>query len=322
MPMTTAAACSLVQFSTDDFAERERVARWREEFGRGLGRVDIAPLASDRPFHHQATLQAFPGLRLVSCTGSTAIYNRTPTLAAEGDDSIGLIVALKAKATASQRGKTMSLEPGDAVPVLTGEPGMLMNTGQLGVVFERTKLSSRVRHIDDRAMQVIPQASEPLRLLVGYITLLQQTIRAATPQLIRTAINHIYDLAALAIDTNPNTRAHASGAIAAARLTKALADIAERFTAPELDVKSVARRQGISPRYLQRLLEESGMSFTARVNELRLQKALALLTPPHDRGRPISDVAIEVGFSDISHFNRLFRARFGDTPRRVRARST
>jgi len=34
--------------------------------------------------------------------------------------------------------------------------------------------------------------------------------------------------------------------------------------------------------------------------------------------RRISDVALQVGFSDISHFNRLFRSRFGDTPRGVR----
>jgi AraC-like DNA-binding protein len=31
------------------------------------------------------------------------------------------------------------------------------------------------------------------------------------------------------------------------------------------------------------------------------------------------DVALRVGFSDISYFNRLFRFRFGDTPKGVRA---
>jgi AraC-like DNA-binding protein len=30
---------------------------------------------------------------------------------------------------------------------------------------------------------------------------------------------------------------------------------------------------------------------------------------------------LEAGFSDISHFNRLFRARFGDTPGGVRAQA-
>jgi AraC-like DNA-binding protein len=31
-------------------------------------------------------------------------------------------------------------------------------------------------------------------------------------------------------------------------------------------------------------------------------------------------VALQAGFSDISQFNRLFRARFGDTPSAVRTR--
>jgi AraC-like DNA-binding protein len=67
-------------------------------------------------------------------------------------------------------------------------------------------------------------------------------------------------------------------------------------------------------------LEPSGASFTARVNELRLQRALALLTEAHDGRRRISDIAMEAGFSDVTYFNRLFRARFGDCPRGVRAR--
>jgi AraC-like DNA-binding protein len=34
----------------------------------------------------------------------------------------------------------------------------------------------------------------------------------------------------------------------------------------------------------------------------------------------ISDIGLQAGFSDISHFNWVFRARFGDTPSGVRAR--
>ena len=82
----------------------------------------------------------------------------------------------------------------------------------------------------------------------------------------------------------------------------------------------MAQRQGISPRYLQRLLESSGTTFTARVTELRLQRAYALLTEAPDGAGRIIDVALQAGFSDISQFNRLFRARFGDTPTGVRGR--
>jgi AraC-like DNA-binding protein len=45
--------------------------------------------------------------------------------------------------------------------------------------------------------------------------------------------------------------------------------------------------------------------------------AFTLLTEARGERR-ISDVALQVGFSDISHFNRLFRSRFGDTPGGVR----
>ena len=61
-------------------------------------------------------------------------------------------------------------------------------------------------------------------------------------------------------------------AVAAAR---ALAHIEKSFTDAGLSPESTAQRLRISSRYLQRLLETSGISFTARVNELRLQKAKA-----------------------------------------------
>jgi AraC-like DNA-binding protein len=65
-------------------------------------------------------------------------------------------------------------------------------------------------------------------------------------------------------------------------------------------------------------LETSGTSFTAHVTELRLKHAFMLLTAHCGKDR-ISDIALRAGFSDISHFNRLFRSRFGDTPKGVRA---
>jgi AraC-like DNA-binding protein len=68
-------------------------------------------------------------------------------------------------------------------------------------------------------------------------------------------------------------------------------------------------------------MASSGTSFTGRLNELRLQRAFELLTESQTSTQRISDIALEVSFSDVSHFNRLFRARFGDSPRGVRSGS-
>jgi AraC-like DNA-binding protein len=43
-----------------------------------------------------------------------------------------------------------------------------------------------------------------------------------------------------------------------------------------------------------------------------------MLLTAHCGNDRICDIALRAGFSDISHFNRLFRSRFGDTPKGVR----
>jgi len=63
-----------------------------------------------------------------------------------------------------------------------------------------------------------------------------------------------------------------ASAVVAARLGAAVDHVTSCFQDPELSLATVARSLRISPRYLQRLLETSGTSLTARVNELRLQR--------------------------------------------------
>jgi len=306
-----------LRFSTRELSERERLPIWREEFGRSLLRVDIEPL-SDLPFHAEATLRALPGLRTIACTGSAVRFQRTRAMVADGDDSIGIIVNLGESATVTQRGQDMALGAGGAVAVLHEEPATLSYAAgsHLGLSVPRAALASRVRDVDDATMRLIPHGADPLRLLVSYLRLIAHEPVLTTPKLRRVVVTHVHDLVALALTPHHGLGESGLSAVVATRLAAALDQIAASFQDPELSVATVARSQGISPRYLQRLLETSGTPFTARLTELRLQRAFALLSEPGSRR--ISDIALEVGFSDISHFNRLFRARFGDTPRGVR----
>jgi AraC-like DNA-binding protein len=306
------------RFSTDDVAEPDRLARWREEFGRALVQVDIEPFDPDIPFRAEAILQTLPGARTGLWDGTAARYDRTPAQAAGGDDSIGLVVNLGPTAVVSQRDDSLRLATGDAFPMRTEQPGKLITSRHLGILLPRSVLASRVEDIDRALTRVIPGTSDALRMLVRYITLVQDDAALGAPDLRQTVANHIHDLAALALGANRETRESGLGAVAAARLAAVLADINKSFTDPGLTLAAVARRQGVSPRYLQRLFEESGVSFTVRVNELRLQRAFALLSREHNRSRPISEIAWQSGFANVSHFNRLFRARFGDTPSGIR----
>ena len=315
----TVADFAPTRFSTEDVAERHRLPRWREEFGRALVGVDIEPLSPKAPFQAEAVMRALPGVRIALCNGAAMHYERTRALTAGSDGSIGLIVNLAPRATATQLGKTLELSTGEAVAVMTEKPGKLTGTRHLGLVLPRSVLAARAEDLDLALMRTIPGSAEPLRMLVRYISMVQDEVALGTPELHQTVASHIHDFVALALGANRETRHSGLNAVAAARLAAALADINRSFTEPGLTLAAVARRQGVSPRYLQRLFEETGMSFTARVNELRLQRAFALLRKEHSRGRAISEIAWQAGFSNISHFNRLFRARFGDTPTGIRA---
>jgi len=302
------------RFTTDELPERERLSRWREEFGRTVVKVEIEPLPSDTPFRAEALLQRLPGVRWALCDGSAALLNRTRAQAADGDDSIGLIVNLGGQALSGQRDVDVLLGEGDAVAVRPYEAGWLRGATHLNLLFPRAPLVERLQDVDDIFMRRIRADNEALQLLVRYLRLVE--VVPTGPPLRQAVINHIHDLAALAIGANRDTREQGKGAVAAARLAAAIEYIGKHFADPALTLAGVARQQQISPRYLQELLEQSGASFVARVNELRLRRAFALLTRFPDR--PVSDIAAQAGFSNVSHFNRLFRARFGDSPTGVR----
>lgn len=58
-----------------------------------------------------------------------------------------------------------------------------------------------------------------------------------------------------------------------------------------------------------------GMSFSKFLNGIRLERALEILRHTDNN---ISAIAYDVGFSNVTYFNRLFRARFGCTPKSAR----
>jgi hypothetical protein len=166
-----------VRFSTGNLPERERLTGWREEFGRGMLRLEIEPLSSDLPFHAEATFRALPGVRMVRCAGSAVHWTRTRTMVADGDDSIGLVVNLAPEAAASQGSADVVLQAGDCFPFVTDDFAVLTSPQHLGILLPRAVLTARVRDLDRRVMQVIPRTVEPLRLLVTYIiTLVREEV--------------------------------------------------------------------------------------------------------------------------------------------------
>ena len=83
----------------------------------------------------------------------------------------------------------------------------------------------------------------------------------------------------------------------------------------------MARHLGVTPRYVDRLFETEGESFSGFVRGQRLMRAHHMLMDPHCAGRSIGTIASDVGFADVSEFGCAFRRRFGSTPAELRSRA-
>lgn len=80
---------------------------------------------------------------------------------------------------------------------------------------------------------------------------------------------------------------------------------------PELSTTLVARRFGVSPRYLQKVFEDAEHTFADTVSRARLQRVADELRSPASRNKAISQIAYQWGFADFSSFCRAFRRRYG-----------
>ena len=98
------------------------------------------------------------------------------------------------------------------------------------------------------------------------------------------------------------------------------ADIEASLNQPTLSLERLSVTHGVTARYFQKLFEAEGRTFSDYLLERRLERAFQMLRNAKLTQRSVSSIAFDVGFGDLSYFNRTFKKRFGGTPREVRAR--
>jgi AraC-like DNA-binding protein/mannose-6-phosphate isomerase-like protein (cupin superfamily) len=100
------------------------------------------------------------------------------------------------------------------------------------------------------------------------------------------------------------------------RLSAAMVDITLEYVfanhAGDIRMSEAARLVGISePAFSKQFKKWTGQTFTDMVRKLRIARARYLLEQSDD---PVSKICFEVGFTNLSNFNRRFMAEMGTTP--------
>jgi AraC-like DNA-binding protein len=312
-------SASVIRFSTDALAQRDRFPMWREVFGRALLNVEIEQTSSSN-FRAEATIRKLPDIGLMTAYSSGVVYRRTAELISSDDIvfSFGAVEGSYAK----QRGREAWAKQGDALLMLGAERSVVARSaeGSLNCLrVARAAIKAHVPRVEDGFCRRIPGDLPALQLLSRYVSVLDD---AETPELQGSAATHILDLIGLTLGATREA-AHIAGqrGVRAARLKIIKDDIVQNLGDETLSVRALAARHGQSTRQVQRLFEESGVTFTEYVIAQRLTRAHDLMSDPVHRDRTLTAIAFDVGFSDLSYFNRTFRRRYGASPSDVRAQA-
>jgi AraC-like DNA-binding protein len=88
--------------------------------------------------------------------------------------------------------------------------------------------------------------------------------------------------------------------------------------AHDLTLDIVARACKITPRYVHHLFAERGETAGNYLMRRRLELCAQALSSPTQRHLSVTAIAFDHGFNSQTHFSRVFRAKFGATPRDYR----
>ena len=302
----------------------------------------LQPQANFAPGHRVAPLNIGPvdpsSLEPAACAGTTR-FQMLPRLTVSrhalaghqlasipippchADDRLTLVICVEGRGDAvfGERevslgaGQALLLPHGDRLETVTGRDTVI-----LSIRLDCDAVSDVFPPFDNALLHPTRPNTSALKLLVGYCEQLlsvddipDSLARLCSSQ-IRDLIAHLYDPASeLPCITAP-------GGVKAIRLRCVLREIHRGFRDPNLSAAAVGSRLGLTGRYVQQLLEAAGLSFSEHVRNLRIDEAKRLLRQPRDAHRHISHIAYEVGFRDLSYFNREFRRRTSRTPSQVR----
>lgn len=292
----------------------------RKVLGRSVAREAAGP-GEALPFAARCALTTRPDIGLMSCFDPAAQW-LWPAGAQIGRSRHILVRPADGRAVVEQAGRRMSLKAREAaVLALDGEIRFsLVQIGRIDLILLDAERLPLLDEVPSALQRPVARGNRGLQALAHYGALL---LRGLLPlhsfALQGLAIRHIHDLVGVMLaDRSPPTPPSA-GDRRAGRLMSIKADIEARLERRDLGIDMLAGLHGLSPRAIQKLFEMESRTFSDYVLERRLERAWHRLVTAEGRDPTISAVAFEVGFGDLSYFNRSFRKRFGRSPSQVRA---
>jgi AraC-like DNA-binding protein len=217
----------------------------------------------------------------------------------------------------SQDGRDSVFQPGDLVLYDMIRPFRMTfrnNFVRTTVLFPRSALLSRVGPAEQFVGRSIDGTTGVGAILSPMLQNLSSSIAGISTVTRERVAENLLDLIASALLSSYEPAPLSAGMT----LTRIKLWI-ETHLGEKLSAENIASQFRLSARHVNRLFEREGTSSMHHVWQRRLTRCHQDLTDPAMRHRSISDIAFAAGFNDLSHFSRVYRARYGCAPRDTRS---
>ncbi len=291
---------------------------WHEVTCRQFSQTECSQIARPQ-FQARVTLTSFGGLGLSSIWSATpqgeAIrVNRRPAdIRKDQRDCFMLWLMLDGHIQLSQDGRYVSLGTGDLVLQDQSRPFDL-DLGSLAhaamVMIPRPLLASRLPSVGNLAARRIAANSRLGPMAGALVKQLLSLGEAAADGMDRRVTASVLDIFSAVFESD--APALSRGTRQERRLEQVQAYMRAHLHEDGLDVDQIARASSMATRTLYRLFALEATTPMQWLWEQRLIQSYRLL----EGGKPkrVTEVAMACGFKDLSHFSRLFQARFGQSP--------
>lgn len=277
-------------------------------------------------FRGRMKSRAVGEILITEISASSHQVHRTPSLIAQNDKKyIKMSLQMSGSGMLLQDGRQAVLGPGDIAIYDTSRPYTLEFHGDfrsLVVMFPHSHIDLPADALSRlTATRIV--GDEGIARLVGpfLIHLARNMDRLVGHSGVRLVHNAIDLVTTVLYSQLDSTESDASNTHRAALLREVHAYIDTHLSDPELSPRDIAAATFISTRHLHGIFKEQGVTVSAWIRSRRLEHCRRDLTDPLLDSKPVSAIAARWGFTDASHFSRLFRATFGEAPTRFRLES-
>lgn len=303
-------------WDTQEAAGRENFSYYREAICKVF--MDMTPeVPEHQPFHARVDSTSIGSGKLNHVEFHPHRVTRSSAdIAASSETCFYLNLKLRGNCRISQRNRSVTLKAGHLGIFSSEYPFVLDHTGGASLkvasfLIPQDALAQRLPH--GLNIQPTELSSDPA---LGY--LLTETAKTISHRIAEfsqteaeTMFEMLVDLVGLVISRKSDCRSNQSTRQATGVLVKQMVEI--NADQPGLTVATVARACNISERYVHKLFEASGTSFSQHLMQTRLDRVALDLRKSKMNGKSIGEIAFAHGFQDLSHFSRSFRRRFSRT---------